>query len=128
MLKDKDIREALFDFLELEYGKTRIFEEKMIGKSRADVIMVVTGAVVGIEIKSDADTYARLDSQVKDYDKYFDYNLVVVGSSHASHIEEHVPEHWGIITVDEVEEKADFYFLRQPQLNKKMKIERKTFI
>lgn len=125
MLKDKDIREALFDYLELQYGKTRIFEEKMIGKSRADVIMVITGAIVGIEIKSDADTYARLDSQVKDYDKYFDYNLVVVGSSHATHIKEHVPEHWGIITVDEVDEKPDFYFLRQPQPNKKMKVERK---
>jgi hypothetical protein len=125
MLKDKDIREALFDYLELEYGKTRIYEEKMIGKSRADVYMVITGALIGIEIKSDADTYTRLDSQIKDYDKYFDYNLVVVGSSHASHIEEHVPDYWGIITVDEIEGKADFYFLRQPEHNKKMKIERK---
>lgn len=125
MLKDKDIREALFDYLEIEYGKTRIYEEKMIGKSRADVYIVITGALVGIEIKSDADTYTRLDGQIKDYDKYFDYNMVVVGSSHANHIEEHVPEHWGIITVDEVDDKADFYFLRHPQPNKKMKIERK---
>lgn len=125
MLKDKDIREALFDYLEIEYGKTRIYEEKMIGKSRADVYMVITGALVGIEIKSDADTYTRLDGQIKDYDKYFDYNMVVVGSSHANHIEEHVPEHWGIITVDEIDDKADFYFLRHPQPNKKMKIERK---
>lgn len=31
MLKDKDIREALFDFLEAEYGKIRIFEEKIWG-------------------------------------------------------------------------------------------------
>ena len=125
MLKDKDIREALFDYLELKYGKTRIFEEKMIGKSRADVIMVITGAIVGIEIKSDADTYTRLDSQIKDYDKYFDYNLVVVGSSHANHIEEHVPEHWGIITVDEVDGKPDFYYLRRPESNKKVKINKK---
>ncbi len=28
MLKDKDIREPLFDFLEEQYGKTRIIEEK----------------------------------------------------------------------------------------------------
>ncbi len=125
MLKDKDIREALFDYLELEYGKTRIFEEKMIGKSRADVIMVITSALVGIEIKSDADTYARLDSQIKDYDKYFDYNLVVVGSSHAIHVPEHIPEYWGIITVDEVDGKPDFYYLRRPKLNKKMKIAKK---
>ncbi|MBP3261953.1 sce7726 family protein [Pseudobutyrivibrio sp.] len=125
MLKDKDIREPLFDFLECEYGKTRIIEEKMMGNSRADVIMVITGALVGIEIKSDADTYVRLESQIKDYDKYFDYNIVVVGTSHANHVGEHIPEHWGIITVDAVDEKADFYFLRRPVLNKKMKLNRK---
>ncbi|MCR4566530.1 MAG: sce7726 family protein [Pseudobutyrivibrio sp.] len=125
MLKDKDIREALFDFLELKYHKARFFEEKMIGRSRADIFMVITGALVGIEIKSDADTYTRLEGQIKDYDKYFDYNIVVVGSSHAQHIDEHVPEHWGIITVDEVEGKPDFYVLREATVNTKAKLARK---
>ena len=125
MLKDKDIRESLFDYLEIEYGKIRIYEEKMIGKSRADVYMVIDNALVGIEIKSDADTYTRLEGQIKDYDKYFDYNMVVVGSSHAMHIEEHVPEHWGIITVDEVDEKPDFYFLKRPIVNSKVDVSKK---
>lgn len=125
MLKDKDIRESLFDYLENEYKKARFFEEKMIGKSRADVVMVITSALVGIEIKSDADTYARLESQIKDYDKYFDYNIVVAGGSHGLHVGEHVPEHWGIITVDEVDGKPDFYFLRRPEINKKAKLQRK---
>ncbi len=128
MLLDKDIREPLFDFLELEYGKTRIIEEKMMGRSRADVVMVITGALVGVEIKSDSDTYTRLSSQVTDYDKYFDYNIVVVGSSHAMHVSEHVPDYWGIITVDENEGEPDFYFLRRPILNKKMKLKRKMEI
>lgn len=70
MLKDKDIREPLFDFLEEQYGKTRIIEEKTMGKSRADVVMVLEEELVGIEIKSDADTYARLSRQVKDYDRF----------------------------------------------------------
>ena len=125
MLKDKDIRESLFDYLESEYKKARFFEEKMIGKSRADVVMVITSALVGIEIKSDADTYTRLESQIKDYDKYFDYNIAVAGGSHGAHVAEHVPEHWGIITVDEVDGKPDFYFLRRPEPNKKAKLERK---
>ena len=125
MLKDKDIREPLFDFLELTYGKTRIIEEKMMGRSRADVIMVITDALVGIEIKSDADTYTRLESQINDYDKYFDYNIVVVGSSHGMHVGEHVPDYWGIITVEEVEGTPDFYFLRKPIFNKKVKLNRK---
>lgn len=117
MLYDKDIREPLFDFLEEYYGKTRILEEKLIGRSRADIMMVISSHVVGIEIKSDADTYARLRRQVKDYNQYFDYNYVVAGTSHAMHIEEHVPEWWGIITVEKIDGEADFYILRKPGEN-----------
>lgn len=101
MLLDKDIREPLFDFLEERYGKVRILEEKTVGNSRADVVMVIPDKVVGIEIKSDADTYTRLESQVADYDLYFDQNIVVVGSTHAGHVAEHVPDYWGIISVEE---------------------------
>jgi hypothetical protein len=117
VLRDKDIREPLFDFLDERYGKIRIIEEKRMGRSRADVVMVTESGLCGIEIKSDADTYARLARQVKDYDRYFDYNIVVVGTSHAFHIEEHVPPYWGIITVEPVEGKTDFYVLREPQEN-----------
>ncbi|MDD3794549.1 MAG: sce7726 family protein [Lachnospiraceae bacterium] len=124
MLKDKDIREPLFDFLEERYGKSRILEEKQIGKSRADVVMITPDALYGIEIKSDADTYTRLSRQVRDYDFYYDYNYAVVGTSHALHIEEHVPEWWGIITVDEVEETADFYVIRKPQKNPKAELKK----
>lgn len=120
MLKDKDIREGLFNFLEDEYGKIRIFEEKTMGRSRADVVMITTQHIVGIEIKSDADTYARLQRQVKDYNRFYDMNYVVVGTSHAAHIEEHVPDFWGIITVEEVDNKADFYILRRPKANPKL--------
>ena len=101
MLLDKDIREPLFDFLEERYGKVRILEEKNVGNSRADVVMVIPDKIVGIEIKSDADTYTRLESQVADYDLYFDQNIVVVGSTHAGHVAEHVPDYWGIISVEE---------------------------
>ena len=119
MLKDRDIREPLFFFLEEKYGKVRILEEKNIGRSRADAVMITEDAIFGIEIKSDADTYARLSRQVKDYDSYYDRNIVVVGTTHAMHIREHVPEHWGVITVELVEGDYDFYVLRQPLPNEK---------
>ena len=128
MLHDKDIREPLFDFLDETYGKIRIIEEKTMGKSRADVVMVTEDALYGIEIKSDADTYARLASQVKDYDKYYDFNYVVVGTSHAMHIREHVPEYWGVITVEIVEDAFDFYILRRPEPNPKVTWKRKLEI
>lgn len=117
MLYDKDIREPLFEFIEDNFGKVRIFEEKQIGKSRADVMLVMDERLIGVEIKSDADTYARLDRQVLDYNRCFDMNYVVVGTKHAAHIEEHVPDWWGIITVEECEQSADFYILRHPDLN-----------
>lgn len=120
MLRDKDIRESLFDFLDETYGKNRILEEKTMGRSRADVVMVTPDAIYGIEIKSDADTYVRLAGQVSDYDKYFDYNYVVVGTSHALHIREHVPKYWGVITVELVNDAMDYYVLRKPEANPKV--------
>lgn len=119
MLKDQDIREPLFDFFDEKFGKVRIIEEKQIAKSRADVMLVIEEKLIGVEIKSDADTYARLARQVKDYNKFFDYNYVVVGSSHSKHIEEHVPEYWGIIEAISKEESVEFNVLREPEINKR---------
>ncbi len=120
MLKDKDIREPLFDFLEETYGKIRILEEKTMGRSRADAVMVMENALCGIEIKSDADTYARLQRQVKDYDLYYDFNYAVVGTSHALHVKEHLPDWWGVITAELAEGRVDFYILRKPMPNPKV--------
>lgn len=122
MLLDKDIREPLFEYLEEQHEKVRILEEKTMGRSRADVVMVLEEEVVGVEIKSDADTYARLSRQVKDYDRFFDRNLVVVGTSHAHHVAEHIPDYWGIITVEEQGKNCDFYMLREALENPKKKM------
>ena len=86
----------------------RILEEKTVGRSGADVVMVIPDTIVGREINRDADTYTRLERQVADYDLYFDANIVVVGSSHASHVAEHVPAHWGIVSVEQQEDLEDF--------------------
>ena len=128
MLYDKDIREPLFDYLEEYYGKIRILEEKRTGRSRADIVMVLPEMLCGIEIKSDADSYTRLSTQIKDYDQYFDMNIIAVGSSHAAHVEEHVPAYWGIITIDEIDGRPDFYYLRLPARNPAMKPLRKIEI
>ena len=93
--------------------------------------MVLEDKICGIEIKSDADTYTRLKTQIPDYDKYFDYNFIVVGTSHAMHVAEHVPDYWGIITVEETSSDGadiDIYMLRKPQVNPKMKWENKIGI
>ncbi|MCR4949848.1 MAG: sce7726 family protein [Solobacterium sp.] len=129
ILFDKDIREPLFDFLETAFGKVRILEEKKTGSARADVVMVTADCLYGIEIKSDADTYTRLAKQVRNYNWYYDRNLIVVGSSHAAHVTEHVPAWWGIITVEADETgMPDFYILRHTDINPRVKEKRKITI
>lgn len=128
MLYDKDIREPLFEYLEEQYYPCRIIEELSMGRSRADAVMVTKEDLYGIEIKSDADTYVRLSRQVKDYNLYYDFNYVVVGGRHANHIEEHVPQWWGIMVVEQLENGADFYVLRQPTRNPKDRMKRKMML
>jgi len=125
VLLDADIREPLFDYLEQYYGKVRFLEEKVTGKARADVVMVLPDKVCGIEIKSDADSYTRLAAQVKNYDKYYDENYLVVGSTHALHAAEHVPKYWGIISVELIKGEVDFYRVREAQHNPKAKLQNK---
>lgn len=129
ILRDKDIREPLFEWLEERYGRIRILEEKVIGRVRADVVMVTPELLYGIEIKSDADTYARLAKQVKYYNWYYDRNIIVIGSKHALHVKEHVPEWWGIVSV-EIDEKGrfDFYVVREAAENPRVKDARKITI
>ncbi|MBQ1941098.1 MAG: sce7726 family protein [Selenomonadaceae bacterium] len=122
MLLDVDIRDPLFYYLESVYGKIRVLEEKVIGRVRADFFMITENAFYGIEIKSDADTYARLKGQVREYDKYYDYNIAAVGASHLKHIHEHIPKYWGIIAIEEAEGRPVFSLVRQPQKNHKVKL------
>ena len=125
VLKDADIREPLFLYLEERYGKVRFIEEQVTGKARADVVMVLPDKLCGIEIKSDADTYVRLADQVKYYDKYYDENYIVAGSKHAMHVAKHVPEYWGIITVELIKGRVDFYRVREAHPNPKAKLKQK---
>jgi hypothetical protein len=96
---DQEMREPLFDFLEEYFGKIRTIEEKVILGSRADVLGVLDGKIAGFEIKSDHDTYTRLKTQMKDYEKFCNLCYVVVGKSHLAHVAEHIPKYWGIICV-----------------------------
>ena len=72
---DKEIRESLFFFLEESYGKSRILEEKVIGRARADCVLIQEDSFMAIEIKSDHDSYSRLEGQVKNYNQYFPFPI-----------------------------------------------------
>lgn len=115
-----DMKEDFFWYLDGAHEKIRVIEEKVIGKSRADVVAVLPNLLVGYELKSNTDTYTRLKTQVRDYDKYFDYNYLVVGQTHKKHAIEHVPEHWGAICIPNVGNEIEV--LREANFNKKSKL------
>lgn len=123
-MNDREIREPLFDYLDDIYYKNRIIEEKTMGRSRADAIMVLEDTIIGFEIKSDADTYQRLSRQKKDYNKYCDKNYVVVGKSHIKHITEHIDDWWGILCVSNTEKGLCVEEIRPACENKKCKLQR----
>lgn len=123
-MTDREMREPLFDYLEEFYGKIRIFEEKNAGASRADVVGVIDGALLGFEIKSDRDSYTRLKTQTLDYDRFCDMNFLVVGKSHQKHAHEHIPGHWGMIVVWEDElGRVQVEMDQIPAVNPKVRLE-----
>ena len=98
-LKDNDIRIPLIKMLiaQNEGHDYRIIPEMAVcdGLSRVD-IAVANGKLCGYEIKSDADTLERLDSQQKYYNQTFDKVYIVVGKKYENIISDYIPDWWGI--------------------------------
>lgn len=120
---EMEMKDVFFWYLDEKYAKVRVIEEKVIGKSRADVIAILPDYIIGFEIKSDSDSYQRLPKQIKFYDKFFDNNYIVVGKTHKRRVSEFVPEHWGIICIFENDDgKPSVEVLREAGFNKKCKM------
>lgn len=121
---DPGIREALFLYLDYNYGKHRTFEEVPINTSRADIYAVTDRGLIGFEIKSDNDSYTRLSSQIKNYDLYFDCNYLVIGKKHRKGVEKHVPDYWGIFCVYETENGTEVELIRPHGINPQFKLKK----
>ena len=52
----------------------------------------------------------------------------MVGTKHDGSIKDHVPEWWGVITVEEVDGVLDFYYYRKPESNPKVDMKMKISI
>jgi hypothetical protein len=102
-MNDYEIREALCHYMDYIYiDKFRIIDELVIGKARADIV-IVKDSLTGYEIKSDTDSYKRLPGQVNEYDKYFQKSYLVVGTVNIKTAANNVPPYWGIIYLSETE-------------------------
>lgn len=113
-MRELDVRTAVLAQLHKEYEsdcRTRILNELAVGGGVARIdVAVVNGRMLGIEIKSDADTLDRLPSQSAVYNAVFDFVTIVCGARHSSKVYGIVPEWWAIVeaqqTMHSVELKA----------------------
>ena len=132
-MNDKSIRKILIAYLQSLNNEIRIYQEKSIGNSICDV-MVVSDNLTGYEIKSDLDNYNRLNEQIIQYSRFFDYNYIVVSHKHLQSAQEKVPDFWGIICIleDKVnvvrKAKSNFRVSRRRQLSILWKIELKNIL
>jgi hypothetical protein len=100
-MRELDVRTALLADLRERYAgdeRTRIVNELAVGGGIARIdVAVVNGRMLGIEIKSDADTLDRLPSQAAVYSEVFDLVTIVCGTRHLSKVDEMVPSWWSIM-------------------------------
>ena len=83
-------------FKQHNYKSTSVLTELPISKSKADFVMI-NGKGVVYEIKTELDNLDRLDRQIGDYYKAFDYVYVVTYDENISKIVEQVPLSVGIM-------------------------------
>ena len=92
------IKSSFIDsFLKRRSPRSNVFiYELNVGTSRAD-LCVMNGTSSVFEIKTEFDTYDRLDKQLIDYKDYFDYINVIVPISEKNNILELVDSTVGVI-------------------------------
>ena len=118
---DNEIREVLCNYIDERFDKVRIMDEFVVGKSRADIV-TVTNRLTGYEIKGDTDTYTRLPLQIKEYNRCFQENYLVVGKSHKKSAEKHIPKNWGILCVSISHDCPNIEILRVAEVSEKNSI------
>lgn len=71
--------------------------EMAIGDSRVDICRI-NGSSYAYEIKTEYDTFDRLETQMRDYLKTFEKVYVIVPKNRVEDVKNHIPEECGIIS------------------------------
>lgn len=86
--------------------------ELPVGESRADLCKV-NGHSAAYEIKTDLDTFYRLEKQLTDYFDVFDYVYVVTSDNRVSALPDYVPDSCGIYSYHQKRDGRYVFTLRQ---------------
>lgn len=81
-------------------------------------LLDINNQIIGYEIKSDSDTYARLPKQIEGYNSVCRKIYMVVGESKSSSVFLHIPEFYGVIVAKRKENGlVEFDMLREASNN-----------
>lgn len=101
-MDESHIRSSLLRYLSANAcAGAKIQEEFRLecGRSRIDVT-VIDSKLVGYEIKSDKDSFARFSNQIHAYNRVFDRIHLVCGKAHALVAENVLPSWWGLLIAE----------------------------
>ena len=103
-LQSAEYIKCLFiDYLLSRSKELIIGNELMYGIKRnvVDLVVLQNKKITAVEIKSDSDNLSRLEDQISEYKKIFDYVLIVTTEKHASRISEIASSEVGIYVFKE---------------------------
>lgn len=90
--------------------------ELNVGASRLDIGRI-NGKSIAYEIKTELDSLEKLDKQIKDYSKVFEYVYVIIHPCHYEKVLDMLPMHCGIITYNLSGDKCKFAFRKKADKN-----------
>lgn len=128
-LSNKVVNDLIFNFYYCErvikyhfikHLKNRIDHivafEMAIGDSRVDICRI-NGSSYAYEIKTEYDTFDRLDTQMRDYLKTFEKVYVIVPKNRAENVKLHIPASCGIISYRTDDMDIVFSYVRRAERN-----------
>jgi hypothetical protein len=117
--RDADIRSILLSDLRRRFSDPShdlILEEFGCKSARIDVA-VVNGSLHGFEIKSDSDSLARLDRQIAQYSRVFDFVTLICGRRLFNVARTIVPRWWGLSLARIEDGEVALATIRRPKQN-----------
>jgi hypothetical protein len=98
------LKAAFIDFVLDNFDESVVIgHEVMYGSSGrfADMVLLYKGYTYAVEVKSDADSLYRIDGQLNEYQKQFNYVIVVCGQKYSRQLSERLPKGIGLFQVDD---------------------------
>lgn len=96
---DAPIRAALVDTLRQAHPGVLLVQEYPLGTARADLAALHSSLDI-YEIKSAADSRARLERQANAYARVADHCIAVVAPRHLAYVVQQLPTWWGLVVWD----------------------------